>query len=84
MFIDDIYYYCDTKKAKYIACNSYINYCRYFTSKKKMKEYVKSSDIPDWEFLMYNSRHKVWFPVDFVKNRLYIVDVEPVEVTEAL
>lgn len=83
MFIDDIYYHCDTKKAKYIACNSCINYCRYFSSRQKMKEYVKSSDIPCWEFLMFEPRRNVWLPVDFVKNRLYVIDVESVEVTDS-
>lgn len=84
MFIDDIYYHCDNKKAKYIAYNSYINYCRYFSSKKKMKDYVKSSDVPGWEFLAYNSWHKAWLPVNFAKNQLYVIDFEKIEVTEAL
>lgn len=84
MFIDNVYCDCNTLKAKYLAFNTYINFCRFFSSAKKMRKYIERSDIPCWECLKYDRFRDCWISVDFVKNRLYIVDTESTSVTEAL
>lgn len=83
MFIDNVYCDCNTKKSNYLAFNT-ANFCRFFSSAKEMRKYIEQSDISCWECLKYDRFRDCWISVDFVKNRLYIVDIESVEVTEAL